>query len=261
MAANSVSLLFAAALAFGSVPGAGAASTAAPAAHVIQQSPYDTRAELQETARQLEGRLETMGADSEDARRIRQRLQRVHERLDEGDFSAGDMVAVRVQGADQLSGTFRVDEGRSLRIPTLGTVDLSGVLYAEADSVVRTFLSEYVKTDRIQVRPLMRVAVLGAVSSPGFYDLSPSATLSDALMEAGGPTSGSNLEEMRLRRDGRTVLRASEGGLPESASLAELAIERGDQLYVPERGGSALSTVLSVVGAIGSMGFLITQIF
>lgn len=222
---------------------------------------YETRAELEQKREKLEERLVELERGSDRRDSVQQELTRVDRRLEQGDFRPGDAVEIRVPRSDTLSGVFQVDAGPRLRVPTIGSIDLHGVLYAEADSVIGARLSQYVRAERIDVRPLKRVAVLGAVGDPGYYDVPPSMTVSDLLMEAGGPTQSSDLEKIELRRDGRTLASAPKG-LRESATLAELGVERGDQIRVPERsGGTSFGAIMSVVGAISGLAFAATRIF
>ena len=224
-------------------------------------SAYETRAELRQEARELEGRIEGIDGGSDFRQYLRDRLQRIRRRLERGDFQPGDAVEVRVPGSDTLSGVFQVDTGARLRMPVIGDVDLTGVLYAEADSVLGEELSRYVRSDRIRVRPLKRVAVLGAVGSPGYYDVPPSITISDLLMRAGGPTQSSDLDDLEIRRDGEQIMRSG-GGLRESATLADLGVERGDQIQVPSTGtGTGFGTVMTVIGAVTSLTWAATRIF
>lgn len=217
---------------------------------------FETRAELQARAQQLEARIADSGGE-----RLRDELRQVRRRLEEGDFRPGDAVEIRVPGSDTLSGVFQVEAGGRLPLPVIGHVDMSGVLYAEADSVLRAELERYVRTDRIDVRTLKRVAVLGAVGNPGFYDVSPSITVSDLLMQAGGPIQSSDLDELEIRRDGKRIA-STEEGLRESATLAELGIQRGDQVRVPERsGGSGFSTVMAVLGTVTSLTWIAWRVF
>lgn len=225
------------------------------------ESAYESRADLRQQEEDLQERIARIEDDSDFRKRLQQDLARVRRRLREGDFRPGDAVQIRVPGSDTLSGVFQVETDGRLRVPVIGDVDLSGVLYAEADSVLREELSRYVRSDRIEVRPLKRVAVLGAVGDPGYYDVAPSITISDLLMRAGGPTQESDLDELSIQRDGQQVASVA-GGLRESATLAELGVERGDQVRVPATGGgSSLGVVLSVIGGVTSVAWAVSRIF
>ncbi len=224
-------------------------------------SSYETRTELQQELRDLEERLAELEEGSDRRDSVQQQITRMDRRLEQGDFRTGDAVEIRVPRSDTLSGVFQVEPGPRLRVPTIGEIDLDGVLYAEADSVIGEHLRRYVRAERMEVRPLKRVAVLGAVGDPGYYDVPPSITVSDLLMRAGGPTQSSELEKLELRRDGRTLASADKG-LRESATLAELGVERGDQVRVPQQsGGTSFGTIMSVVGAVSTLTFAATRIF
>ena len=238
-------------------------STAVQAPQRVATSPvFDSRDELRDRRQRLEAQLSAAGLASQARDSLQRRLARVERRLSRGDFTPGNIVEIRVPGYDTISGRFQVTPERSLEVPTLEPLDLSGVLFAEADSVIGGWLRQYVRADRIRIRVLQRVAVLGQVGDPGFYDLSPATPLSVAVMAAGGPTQNSALDEIEIRRDGRTIASAKERPIDESASLEELGLERGDQIFVPaESAGFGVGSVISVIGAIGTLSFALTRIF
>lgn len=225
---------------------------------------YDaTREELQQRLDSLEAVLFSggQGSGGGDGDRTVRQAQRIQSRLENGDMQGGDMIRVQVASDSILSGTYRVTDGRAIDVPTVGQVDVSGLLYSEVADSVRQALGSVVRTTRIQVQPLIRVAVLGQVGSPGYYDLSPTATVSDALMRAGGPTSSAEVQETRLRRpeqgesgDG-TRVRSLTG-----SSLAELGVTRGDEVFVPGSGGGlSIGTITTVLGIASSLTLIITR--
>lgn len=226
---------------------------------------YDaTREELQQRLDSLEAVLSSgaQSSDGEEADRTVRQAQRVQSRLENGDMQAGDMIRVQVGSDSILSGTYRVADSRSIDVPTVGRVDLSGLLYSEVADSVRDALGSVVRTSRIQVQPLIRVAVLGQVGNPGYYDLSPTATVSDALMQAGGPTSSAEVQETRLRKpeqgesgDGTRIPSLT------GRSLAELGVTRGDEVFVPGSGGGlTVGTITTVLGIATSVTLLITRL-
>lgn len=220
-----------------------------------------TREQLDQRSQELEARLQAGGLEQEERARLAADLERVRTRLEEGDFRPGDVVSMDVWGNEELSGDFTVDADGRIQMAGLDPVSLDGVLYAEADSVIREHLERYLRDVRVQVRPLKRVAVLGAVSNPGFYDLGPSASVSDALMAAGGPAQNAEMDELELRRDGRNIL-ARRSDEVQAMSLAELGLRRGDQFFVPQRGeGIGLGTVVGIISGLGTAAFGISRLF
>lgn len=220
-----------------------------------------TREQLDQRSQELEARLQAGGLEQEERARLAADLERVRTRLEEGDFRPGDVVSMDVWGNEELSGNFTVDADGRVQLAGLDPVSLDGVLYAEADSVIREHLERYLRDVRVQVRPLKRVAVLGAVSNPGFYDLGPSASVSDALMAAGGPVQNAEMDELELRRDGRNILENRSGEV-QAMSLAELGLRRGDQFFVPQRGeGIGFGTVVGIISGLGTAAFGISRLF
>lgn len=225
-----------------------------------RSSAPETREELRSRLQQLESLVES-NANGEKVRDARRRIEVIRRRLGEGDFQSGDVVRLAVRSDTALTGTFTVNSHRALELPAISDVDLSGVLYAEADSVIREHLSRYIRDPDVRVEVTRRIAVLGAVQDPGFYDLAPTTTLSDALMAAGGPTGNARLEGITLRRNGKNVLEGREPNL-QRMTLAELGPSQDDQLVVPRAGGGiGVMQVLGVVSGVSGTVWAIARIF
>lgn len=219
------------------------------------------------TRPELESRLESLqqsaeeGASGREARDARQRIEVIRRRLEQGDFQPGDVVRLTVRSDSSLTGTFQVNGQRALELPTVPDVSLAGVLYSEADSAVREHLGEFVLDPEVRVQVTRRLAILGAVQNPGFYDLAPSTTLSDALMEAGGPTGNAKLDDIRLRRNGKNVLAGRDPSL-QRMTLADLGPSQDDQLVVPQSGsGFGVLDAIGVVSTISGAVWGLTRIF
>lgn len=219
-----------------------------------------TRQQLQTRLEQLQEVVSTRPQDKE-ARQARQRIEAIERRLEHGDFRVGDVVRMAVRSDSTLTGAFRVNEQQTLELPTLPDVDLRGLLYAEADSAIRGHLRQYLRDPDVSVQVTRRIAILGAVQQPGFYDLPPTTTLSDALMEAGGPTGNAKLEDIELRRNGQNVLEGRDPSL-QTTTLADLGPSRDDQLVVPQEGsGFGTMDALGVLSAVTGVVWGITRIF
>ena len=201
-------------------------------------------------------------------RQTRLEAEVIRLRLAEGDFRVGDRILLTVESESTLTDTFTVDLGSVLTLPSIGDVPLRGVLRAELRAHLLTYLRQFLRDPIVRARPLVRVAVLGAVGAPGFYTVPGEALLTDVIMVAGGPATGANVEGIRVQRgdvriwEGTALRQAVVAGL----TLDQLNIQPGDQIVIPERGGglgwaqSALRTIgllvalpLSIVG--------LTQIF
>jgi polysaccharide export outer membrane protein len=116
-------------------------------------------------------------------------------------------------------------------------------------------MGRYLRNPSIDVIPLRRIQVLGAVRSPGLYPVAPTVTVGDVVAIAGGATEEGKSNQVVLRRDGKDLLVR----LDKATRLADTPIRTGDQLYVPQRswisrnGGlfaAALSAATTLVVAL-----------
>ncbi len=126
----------------------------------------------------------------------------------------GDILEVRIAvGLDQDSATqfpVRVDENGMTFLPELGEVRLAGLQLTEAEKAIATacinrgiWRHPHVTVTMRQPRR-NRVTVIGAVKTPGVYELPRSATCWDALVAADGLTEdgGPNIEIRQSKRAG-----------------------------------------------------------
>lgn len=238
----------------------------------VVDRPLVTRDRLETRMEELRARLDTMTIPPSTAQQthdVRRRMQAIRQRLEEGDFRQGDRVRLQVPADTVLSGTFPVNRNRELELPgSYEAVDLSGVLYSEIDSVATAVVSQYVRNPTVRARVLWPVAITGGVSAPGYYNLPPGITLSEALMEAGGPTSSADLDKVAYRRGDRDLLKArrDDGGdrTPvEVITLADLNARAGDELHVPTSGGGGfgVTQALGIVSGLSGTIFAITRVF
>ena len=224
-----------------------AAAPAQTAADSLAHRTLATRAELDSLARVLA----SAGSSAQ-----RQTLELVRARLGAGDFQAGDRILLQIpalQSAVQPVGqpatllapgqqaradTFTVGREQQLTLPVGGTIPLRGVLKSELQGYLTEQLSQYLKYPTLHARPLIRVSVQGDVQRPGFYFIPPDAPLSDALMAAGGTLRDAKVKDLRVERNGTTILkgRALQEAMAAGRTLETVNLQDGDQLTVPSGG-------------------------
>jgi polysaccharide export outer membrane protein len=143
----------------------------------------------------------------------------------------GDMVRLKIWREPELSGDFQVNERGETVFPKIGPMLVTRL---SADSLSRLLVATYtayLRDPSIEVTLLRRVNVLGAVRSPGLYQVDQTQTLGDVLAQAGGATSEGKADRVELRRGGeRLGIR-----LNRSSRLFDSSVQSGDQLWVPER--------------------------
>lgn len=174
----------------------------------------------------------------------------VRRRLRDGDFRVGDQILVRVDGPVSLDDTVTVVEGPRLMVRGIRTVELTGVLRSELATKVTVEVTEVVRTATVNVRPMSRVAVFGAVAQPGFIAVPPETTLDQLLSRAGGPTDNGRTDQIRVMRGSEVIMRAPEvmAAIAQGRTLDALDLREGDVLEVPRRDqGWQMQNTLQIV--------------
>jgi polysaccharide export outer membrane protein len=175
--------------------------------------------------------------------------------LREGDFQVGDRVVVTIVSDAMHRDTAVVNSQRTLDLPGGIAVPLDGVLRSELQPRVAAEVLKYVKAQHIEVKPLMRVGVLGAVARPGYFAFAPDAPITEVIMSAGGPTVTADVERSVVRRRNQEFRSAAETGKAISAGLTldQFGLAPGDELVVGQRRQMGLSALLGGAGAMASV--------
>jgi protein involved in polysaccharide export with SLBB domain len=153
-----------------------------------------------------------------------------------------------------------------LTLPDQPPIALDGVLRAELQSYLTVHIARYVREPAVDARPLIRLAVLGEVTSPGYYLVTPEYLVSDAIMAAGGPTREADVTRTTVRRGptilwGQNELRAA---VIEGVTLDQLSVRSGDEIIVGESKRRNWDTILRTASVISGIALSIygaTRIF
>ncbi len=174
----------------------------------------------------------------------------IRARLRDGDFDVGDRVYISIRTDSTISDTVTVRAGRMIRLPNIPDISLQGVLRSELQDYLTTQLTRYIKRPDVQTTSLVRVAVMGAVSKPGFYQLPADLALADAIMMAGGPTQNADVDRTEVKRGNDVVYSSTLLGqeVAKGATLDQLNIRPGDQILIGERHKTNWALIASIVG-------------
>jgi protein involved in polysaccharide export with SLBB domain len=236
--------------------GVGACHHSAPAPSMMMTPvPRDqahteaTRAQLQELA----VTTEAQAASAPDAATRQQRQMQaatIRARLRDGDFDVGDRILLSVRGDSTISDTVTVRAGRMIRLPNMPDISLQGVLRSELQDYLTTQLARYIKHPDVQTTSLVRVAVMGSVAKPGFYQLPADLALADAIMIAGGPTTTADVDRTQVKRGADVIYSSQLLGqeVAKGATLDQLNIRPGDQIMIGERHHTNWGMIASIVG-------------
>jgi hypothetical protein len=179
----------------------------------------------------------------------------IRQRLRDGDLQVGDRVVVTIVSDSLRRDTVVVRSGRSLELRGMIVVPVAGVLRSELQERVATEVRKYVKAQQVEVTPLMRVGVLGAVARPGYFAFASDLPLTDAIMGAGGPAANADVGRSSVRRQNQEYRSASETSkaIASGLTLDQFGLAAGDELVVGQRRDLGASTIIGMVGALASV--------
>jgi polysaccharide export outer membrane protein len=123
-----------------------------------------------------------------------------------------DLLEIKVVELPELNLAVRVSEDGSITLPLIGRVELGGLTKDAAERKIAALLAEkYVNNPQVSVfikeYQSNRVALIGAVKTPGMYEMIGSMNLLELISKAGGFTdnTGNDLYVTREGKDGIQV--------------------------------------------------------
>ena len=215
--------------------------------------PLVTRAELMASAT----RAEAAAVSGDPARRAENTMiaAAIRQRLQEGDLQVGDRVVVTMISDAMHRDTVVVRSGRILELPGMVAVPVAGLLRSELQERVSSEVLKYVKAQHIEVIPLMRVGVLGAVTRPGYFAFASDAALTDVIMGAGGPTGAADVGKTTVRRQNQVFRTAHETSkaIASGMTLDQFGLSAGDEVVVGQRRDLGAGVILGMAGTLASV--------
>lgn len=156
-------------------------------------------------------------------------------------IAPGDRLRVILFGKE--SGDFVIATGRdgTVAIPDIGRISIQGLSFEAARDLITRQITERklgvsVAVTLDEMRSI-QVFVLGDVTQPGSFAVSPFSTVLNALFTAGGITERGSLRNIELKRAGRTIARLDLYDLLLQGDISgDQRIESGDVVYVPSVG-------------------------
>ena len=161
----------------------------------------------------------------------------------------GDEIIVMLWGQTQFRQVFTVDREGFIFIPEVGQVFVNGLNLSLLESkLFKVFSQSYeslnpqgkASTSFLDIslgnlRPL-RIQVLGEVSQPGAYTVSPSTTLFSSIYYFNGPTVRGSLRDIQLIRSGNKVASIDfYDYLLTGKKIGDLNLQLDDVIFIPPR--------------------------
>lgn len=223
------------------------------------------RRELTALADSLARAMTQPGVSDARRRAMQEDLDIQRQRLAIGDISPGDRILVRMalDGMRQDTSGTRQD---TLVISSESTIDVAGVppislrglLHSEVERHVQSQITAVIRNARVSAVPLMSIGVLGSVTRPGYFFVPVTASVTEAIMAAGGPSVEADPNGLVLQRGGRPQWDSATmtAAIQQRVSLAGLGADDGDVLLMKKAPGSLDRSFL-----LGALGFVLQGVF
>jgi polysaccharide export outer membrane protein len=169
-----------------------------------------------------------------------------------------DQLSISVLGHTDLAETVTVLPDGMIRYPIIGAVHAAGMTVDGLTRTLTSGLSDQLNQPQVTVSVMQsrpsKISVLGAVKSPGQYDVLPGTHLLDVLAACGGPAQDPSLTQATLVVDnGRKSMPVDVSGLMAGTDTAQnIPLQAGDVLLVQARDPSFAE--VQVTGEVGKPG-------
>jgi protein involved in polysaccharide export with SLBB domain len=124
-------------------------------------------------------------------------------------LNPGDQIDIGLTGTVEANLRLVIDNEGKVFIPKIGDVNVAGIRYGDlAAAIQRRIDTQYRKVNVAVVVSRLHgitVYVTGFATTPGAYTMSSLSTMIDAVLSAGGPSSGGSYRTVELRRGGQLV--------------------------------------------------------
>lgn len=202
-------------------------------------------------------------ADQElDALNSRILIQGVSAPVSPADYVVGpaDLLEIKIFEAERLSDSVRVSSTGKITLPLLGSVDVSGLTARETEIKLEKLFRErgFIREPHVSVfveeYKSKQVSVMGAVNSPGTYELLGRQTLLEALALSEGLSvdAGRSAYITRITQSGEreSFVIDVDSLIVNSNPELNIPIEPGDIIFIPKSGNVFIEGAVANTGAV-----------
>lgn len=168
----------------------------------------------------------------------------------------GDVLKLNVWREPEWSGEYAVDESGVAVLPRLGAVRVTTMSPDSLRQFLVDSLGRFLRNPSIEVIPLRRIQILGAVRTPGLYPVPATVSVGDAVALAGGASPDGKPDRVVLRRGGVKL----QIDLTRDTRLADTPIRTGDELFVPQRSWVSRNAGLVAAGLSATTSIVVALI-
>ena len=152
-------------------------------------------------------------------------------------FIPGDALEITVypDTASFPNGIYPIDDKGYAYLPILGYKKVADKTVSRLETLLKEAYVNYLPQPNIQVRPLIRVSLLGGFTRPGLYWVDPRENMWSIVQHAGGTMREDGLEKLKWRRNRVTISKDLIPHIESGESLQSIGFKSGDQVRVTYR--------------------------
>jgi protein involved in polysaccharide export with SLBB domain len=155
----------------------------------------------------------------------------------------GDEVRILLWGRMNEKYTLVVDRDGKITVPVIGPITVAGMTFEEMSKTIIDQAGQITGTNVDVSMGSLRtipIFILGDVKRPGSYTIGSLATITDALLLAGGPTEIGSMRRIELKRKDRLVVTFDLYALLLNGDKSkDMVLQGGDVVFVPVAGPQA----------------------
>ncbi|KUJ00636.1 SLBB domain-containing protein [Vibrio sp. MEBiC08052] len=158
-------------------------------------------------------------------------------------IAAGDEIRVQLFGSQNNSYSLNVSRDGSIQFPELGPIYVAGQTFSELKTNLTERINKQILGAEVSISlgslRMMQVYVAGDVYQPGAYNIPSLATVTQALIAAGGFSKSGSLRNITVRRENKIIAHLDLYHLLlEGNKLSDIRLQSGDTVFVAAKGPS-----------------------
>lgn len=122
----------------------------------------------------------------------------------------GDVINVILFGNDNNKFDLRVNRDGNIFFPELGPINVTGLTFENLRELIsNTIATRFIGTEvsiTLGRQRTIDIFILGGAKNPGMYSVSALSTITNALFRSGGVDKSGSLRNIKLKRDGKTII-------------------------------------------------------
>lgn len=157
----------------------------------------------------------------------------------------GDALTINLWGEYDSFEAQNVSAEGKISLPTIGDLNVSGLSLEQAEALLKRSVERYYRNvySGLSLTALrtFKIAILGAIRTPGSYPATLDTRVSDLLDQAGGTLPGGSLRRIQVRQGEKVrAMGDLNAYLKRGVEAANPFLQDGDVIFVPPVSGSVI---------------------